>query len=43
MAAVPMAFIGWMGIGVLKERPTIILKRPNPTRTPTGSRWLMVI
>jgi hypothetical protein len=34
MAAVPMAFIGWIGTGVLKAKPTMILKRPKLTRTP---------
>ena len=37
MAAVPMAFMGWMGTGVLKVRPAMILKRPNATKMPTGS------
>ena len=43
MAAVPMAFIGWIGTGVLKARPTMILNRPKLTRTPTGSILVSVI
>jgi hypothetical protein len=43
MAAVLMAFIGWIGTGVLKARPTMILKRPKLTRTPTESILVSVI
>jgi len=42
IATVPMAFMGWMGTGVLKYRPAKILKSPKATRTPTGSILLMV-
>jgi len=37
IAAVPMAFIGWIGTGVRYVRPAMILNTPNATSTPEGS------